>query len=64
MNQHKINEIKKEFLIGHSLNLSTQDVVYLASLESMETLGFELADLYDTFVNDTDLEYMFLLLSN
>jgi hypothetical protein len=64
MNQTKIQEIKKEFLLGHSLKLNTQDVIYLASLESMETLGFELANLYDTFVNDKDLEYLFLLLSS
>lgn len=64
MHQHKIQEIKKEFLHGYSLNLNIQDINHLASLESMETLGFELANLYDTFVNDKDLEYLFLLLSN
>lgn len=64
MHQHKIQEIKKEFLLGYSLNLNKQDILYLASLESIDTLSFELANLYDTFVNDKDLEYLFELLSN
>ena len=64
MNQSKINVIKKEFLHGHSLKLRTQDVMYLSSIEEKHELAFELANLYDTFVNDKDLEYLFDLLSS
>jgi len=64
MNQNKINEIKKEFLLGHSLKLRTQEVYYLASIEEKHELAFELSNLFDTFVDDKDLEYLFELLSN